>query len=145
MNWATCSGRWCRTRSSWLPSFTTVLLVFFLVLAVACRPAPSPDPTISQLAIKGATVFTKNCARCHGPEGQGLSAPAVIGPNASLRKYITAKGLLDYIEETMPLDQAGMLSRQEYLEIMSFLLSKNGFDTSPTLDADILQKYSLTE
>jgi len=31
---------------------------------------------------QGATTFTNECARCHGQRGEGLAAPAVLGPGA---------------------------------------------------------------
>src|SRR4030042_1117882 len=58
---------------------------------------PSPTATVGQLASAGQTVFASRCAGCHGQNGEGKTAPAVIGASASLTKYNDAQGLFNYI------------------------------------------------
>ncbi len=40
-------------------------------------------------------------------------------------KYTTAQGLLNFVDAAMPLDAPGSLSHQEYLQLLSFLLTQN--------------------
>jgi cytochrome c len=80
----------------------------------------------------GASVFSSKCALCHGEHGQGVTAPAIIGTNASLGKYNTAQGLFNYISTAMPANSPGSLSRQDYLNVLSHLLVQNNKVTSST-------------
>jgi polar amino acid transport system substrate-binding protein len=88
--------------------------------------APSPvGITFGSAAQLGKTVYTNACSICHGINGEGKTAPAVIGASASLSKYGTAKGLLDFVSTTMPAKAPGSLSHPDYLNILSYLLVQN--------------------
>ncbi|MBI4789012.1 MAG: cytochrome c [Chloroflexi bacterium] len=110
-----------------------VFAVLILVIsACATNPVPAPAPTVAgptagQLGDAGKAVFANRCASCHGQNGQGVTAPANIGPNANLQKFSTAKGLYDYVSVSMPQDAPGGLSPQEYLQLVSYLLVENKF------------------
>lgn len=94
--------------------------------AANTQPA-SGGPTAGTLASAGKTVFAKNCAVCHGDQGQGVTAPTVIGANASLAQYGDGQGLYDFVSQNMPQDRPGALSPDEYLQVLSFLLVENRF------------------
>lgn len=55
-------------------------------LACATTPLGATGEEIGRgrgLAAQGATVFTNECATCHGQRGEGLAAsPAILGPGA---------------------------------------------------------------
>jgi cytochrome c len=88
--------------------------------------APSPVvTTFGSAAQLGKTVYTNACSICHGANGEGKTAPAVIGASASLSKYGTAKGLLDFVSTAMPAKAPGSLSHQDYLNVLSYLLVQN--------------------
>ncbi len=80
----------------------------------------------------GKKVFMNSCTPCHGNKGEGVSAPAIVGAGSSLTTYGTAKKLLDYISETMPLDNPGGLSPQEYLSVTVYLLLENNLISATT-------------
>lgn len=80
--------------------------------------------TAGQLAANGRTVFENECVQCHGDQGQGVTAPALIG--VSLSRYRNAEGLMGYIQRTMPADDPGSLSGQQALEVTAFVLVENG-------------------
>ncbi|MDO8569119.1 MAG: c-type cytochrome [Dehalococcoidales bacterium] len=87
-------------------------------------PSPTPSPaTFGQMAIVGQTAYSGSCAACHGSQGQGGSAQALIGSRARLAKYGNAQALLNYISRTMP--PGTTLPHQEYLNILSYLLMQN--------------------
>ena len=92
-------------------------------------------PTYGSLAQQGQSVYTGNCAGCHGASGQGVTAPAVIGASAALGKYNTAKGLLGFISAAMPLSSPGSLSHQDYLNVLCYLLVQNNY-AFPTTSFD---------
>jgi polar amino acid transport system substrate-binding protein len=100
--------------------------------------------TFGQAGDAGKTVFAGSCVRCHGNNGQGTTAPAVIGSSANLGKYNTAQGLLDFIRVSMPFNAPGSLSSQDYLNVLSFLLVQNNYVSSGTaLDTGQLKNIQL--
>jgi mono/diheme cytochrome c family protein len=88
----------------------------------AITEATSPPPATSAQVEAGHTTFSQNCARCHGTAGG--RGPA-LNP-ATLAKYGTAKGLFDKISTTMPQSAPGTLTRQQYYDIIAYLLSSLG-------------------
>jgi mono/diheme cytochrome c family protein len=118
-----------------------LVLIVLLAIAIggltaACQvntPPPSATPTVTtagQLADMGKTVFTTNCARCHGNQGQGITGPTLIGSGNTLDKYGTAQGLLNFIKSSMPLNAPGNLSQQDYLNVLGYLLVQNNYVSS---------------
>jgi cytochrome c oxidase subunit 2 len=91
----------------------------------APSPTTSPGPSFGVLAQEGKTIFANVCATCHGDAGQGKIGPALIGANQHLVKYQTGQGLLDFISTNMPLGKPGSLTRQQYLDLLAFLMVQN--------------------
>ena len=118
---------------------------------VSAPPVSTPPQTttpagssFASLAAQGQTAYANNCARCHGANGQGVSAPAIIGTNEHLGKYGNAKALLDFISSTMPLTAPGSLSHQAYVEILCYLLTQNNLvNSASTLDENALPNVPL--
>jgi mono/diheme cytochrome c family protein len=91
------------TAQDYLPAKTTLDSVF----------------TASQ-ADKGKQVYQKNCTACHAPAAYtGLA----------FRRAWSGRSVYDFfdlVRTTMPDDNPGKLSRDEYAEIMAYLLKLNG-------------------
>src|ERR1700733_83536 len=80
-------------------------------------------------AERGSTQFAQNCAACHGSglNGNG-EAPALVGGEfISDWAGLTLGELFDRIRNTMPQDNPGKLSRDQYADILSFVLKANGY------------------
>jgi len=95
-------------------------------------------------ASHGASVYRLQCARCHGPEGQGkddaykgLRAPELVGPGAlplkprpfqRLRKtdFRTVADIYDFVSAAMPADQPAILDAADYWDVIAFSLQTNG-------------------
>lgn len=118
-----------------------LILIFCLVLFSAACSGPgsssTAQPTASaagltfgQLSDAGKTVYANNCASCHGENGQGVKAPAIIGASARLQKYNNAQRLFDYIHTNMPGGAAGSLPLEQYQQVLGFLLVQNNFVSS---------------
>ena len=78
--------------------------------------------TYQTLAAAGQTVYSSNCAGCHGNSGQGLGAPALWGSGALLAKYNNASALLNFISANMPKNAPGSLSHQQYINVLCYIL-----------------------
>lgn len=99
----------------------------------------------SDLAQAGSEVFQSRCASCHGEQGQGVSAPALLGPDATLSSFKDGAGLFRYIKRNMPADRPGSLSEVEALQVTAFVLLENGLVSGETkLSMDSLASIDLT-
>jgi hypothetical protein len=71
------AGRWVP------PALTAIGLCFLGCAATPSGATPVDLARGSSKAANGAEVFANECARCHGPRGEGLAgAPAILGPGA---------------------------------------------------------------
>ena len=80
-------------------------------------------------AKRGAALYDRECAQCHGPAGTGGGmAPALVG-SAFAANYDgqTVGDLFDRNRTTMPVGKEGQLSGQENADITAFILQCNGF------------------
>jgi mono/diheme cytochrome c family protein len=101
-----------------------VLLV--LVTAAGCGgddggTAQSQDEQVAA----GQDVYAAECARCHGEQGEGGTGPQVIGGSRRIASYETSTRLYDYVSRTMPFDDGGSLSEDQYWDSIAYLLDEN--------------------
>jgi S-disulfanyl-L-cysteine oxidoreductase SoxD len=80
-------------------------------------------------AARGAASYTEHCAVCHGGSLGGVGeAPALTGVRFIYDFNGLSLGeLFERIRTTMPLNDAGGLSRAQYADILAFVLKSNGF------------------
>lgn len=94
---------------------TAALLAFAALSACARHAAPSPTAT------RGAALFAKNCAACHGDRGAG----GVVGPPlVRERKKKTLAAIVEAIkapDPPMPKLYPAELSRQDVADIAAYL------------------------
>ncbi len=78
-------------------------------------------------AIQGQALYYQYCLNCHGEDMGGVDkAPPLAGPQfASTWNNAPLEALVGRIQ-TMPPDKPGDLSREENVEILSYLLWYNG-------------------
>jgi mono/diheme cytochrome c family protein len=88
--------------------------------------------TVAQ-ALQGAEAFAQHCAVCHGASLGGVGeAPALIGAQfISDFNGLTLGDLFERIRTTMPMNNPGGLSRDQYSDILAFVLKSNGFPAGP--------------
>ncbi len=85
-------------------------------------------------AKRGAVLFDKECAQCHGPAGAGGSmAPALQG-GAFTSNYDgqTVGDLFDRNKSTMPPGKEGQLPNEQVADITAFILQANSFPAGQT-------------
>ncbi|MEI2720560.1 MAG: c-type cytochrome [Gemmatimonadales bacterium] len=75
----------------------------------------------------GAAIFVRECARCHGSNGEGMAAfPPLWGP----RSFTIGAGmarlrtLAAFAKHNMPFDRAGTLSDQDAQDVATFITTK---------------------
>ena len=102
------------------------------------------SPFSLEQAVAGRRAFLVNCTNCHGVTmngGGGGGAPALTGENFQEDWLNKSPGqLFRFVSGNMPLNFAGMLPRQTYVELTSFILAVNGARPGPaafTGDSDV--------
>jgi mono/diheme cytochrome c family protein len=111
-----------KSRLAWF----LVPLVIFTIAAAGSR---SISFTASQMQ-KGERQFAQSCATCHGEQLEGGAGPALTGPNFKiLSKKVGARvgDVFTYMSSNMPLNEPASLSHDQYVDIMAFILSRNGY------------------
>lgn len=73
----------------------------------------------------GRDVYVAECAKCHGEQGEGGTGPVLIGGSRRIASYENTTRLYDYVSRTMPFDNAGSLSEEEYWDSIAYLLDAN--------------------
>jgi len=78
----------------------------------------------------GQHLYSESCAKCHGAQLEGITAPALSGPAfaPAANSHLTIGGIYQYMSTNMPADRPGKMSDQEYADLMAFLLYTNGYD-----------------
>jgi mono/diheme cytochrome c family protein len=122
--------------------FGRQLLCF--ILAITCTPviraqAQGPGKTVldgvysDTQAARGKAAYTAICSPCHGSTLEGVSAPQLTG-NRFIERW--REGMLDslfsFLKERMPPNRgagARPISDRDYLDILTYILSTNGYRT----------------
>ena len=81
-------------------------------------------------AERGKSVNQRHCAECHGATltgGQFGGAPLAGGFFMHRWSNRTLETLFEYARTNMPPGSEGSLSRQQYLDVIAFVLQANGF------------------
>jgi len=97
------------------------------------------SPASVQLSV-GEKYFARDCASCHGKDGQGTpEGPRVVGPGAlpadppstavqRRNHFVTARDVHDFIGTHMPADIIGQMPGSYYWDTLAFVLSHGGVD-----------------
>lgn len=75
----------------------------------------------AQQAARGRDVYALACAACHTPATHTSPAFVLAWDGRPL------SDLFGYLRESMPKNEPGSLSAQEYVQVMAYLLRMNGF------------------
>jgi cytochrome c len=78
-------------------------------------------------AKRGEAIYYERCAMCHGPqlEGADMTPPLTGGEFTSTWNDLTVGDLFERIRITMPLNNPGVLSRQQNADVIAFILKAN--------------------
>lgn len=87
-------------------------------------------------ARRGAEVYERSCAECHGAElGGGDMAPGLVGVEFVYNWHgFSARDLFERLRVSMPPDRPARVSRQEKADVLAFIFEANGM---PAGDAEL--------
>jgi len=115
-----------------IPALAAACALVAAAAFLTARPsgaAGSLSFTAAQAAA-GASDFAAHCATCHGSHLEGGAGPALSGANfktLSTKVKADVSDIFTYMTTNMPLNAPASLSHGEYVDILSFILSKNGY------------------
>jgi mono/diheme cytochrome c family protein len=100
---------------------------------LVAKAASVPAIYTAAQATAGATVFSTNCAMCHGANLEGAAGPTLVGQSfAAAASNYTVGAIFGEIAQQMPAGNPGSLTHDQYAQVMAFILSKNGYPAGAT-------------
>jgi mono/diheme cytochrome c family protein len=105
-------------------ALATTLLVATLSVAIAQGTKQQLSFTADQVT-RGRNAYLANCAYCHGVDLGGHYGPALAGPNTKV-SWGTGGGLWGFTTTQTPDGNPGGLSQNDYLNIVAYILERNG-------------------
>ena len=83
-------------------------------------------------AARGELTYKRVCSYCHRDNLQGDEGPPLVGKRFTFQWLDrSVADLVRAVEATMPDDAPGSLTRQEYVDVIGFLLKANGYPEGP--------------
>jgi mono/diheme cytochrome c family protein len=85
-------------------------------------------------AKRGETLYAQHCSSCHGPDLAGNDEAAPLTGAAFLANWdgLTVADLTERVRVSMPPNNLGKLSRQQIVDILSYVLSFNTYPAGKT-------------
>ncbi len=85
-------------------------------------------------AERGRQLYIDTCSACHGQALEGADeAPALTGSTFTANwDGLSVGDLLERIRISMPQDQPGKLTREQYADVVAYLLHENKFPAGKT-------------
>jgi hypothetical protein len=115
------------------------LVAGLVASAAGATAAQSPSSVwdgvyTAEQAERGRGFYVKECESCHGAGLMGQDqAPGLVGPEFMANwTGQTVGALFEQTRKTMPKDNANGFSRQEYLDVVAFMLKANNFPAGKT-------------
>ena len=106
-------------------------IVFFFIAALIAQTTKSVWDGVytSEQATRGKELYAEKCGSCHGTDlTGGESAPPLMGGEfTSNWNGLTVGDLFERIRTTMPANAPGRLPRDQIADILSWMLTVNGF------------------
>ena len=106
-------------------------------------------PYTKEQVVRGQTVYSGQCAVCHGDKLQGISAPALTGPSFA-KSHLNVSQIRSVVATQMPLTAPGSLTPDDYASVMAYMLSYdcvkpagNGSKPFPPADDPALTKVTI--
>lgn len=127
---------------------TTVLTIAGVVVLNESPNALAQDRVLAdgvytdQQASRGERVYRTVCESCHAPNLEGSEEGSVLIGEEFLGGWdgeVLAE-LMFLMMDTMPEENPGGLSEEEYTDVLAFLLQENGYPAGDELTTDLLEE-----
>ena len=109
--------------------------------------APAPAAAAGDQQGRGKALYNDKCANCHMEDLKGTTETPPLTGDMFWTNWETysANNLVEQIRTTMPEDNPGSLMRQEYVDIVAYILKANEvpFMGDLPMDADGLKKVTI--
>jgi mono/diheme cytochrome c family protein len=117
-----------RALPAFLPLIAAVALAGAALAQDAGKSVWQGIYTVEQ-AERGAGIYAQRCGACHGAalNGTGEAPPLIGGEFVSHWDTMTVGDLYDRVRTTMPQNDPMSMTREEYADVLAFLLKTNGF------------------
>jgi mono/diheme cytochrome c family protein len=113
-----------------------LLLVGMLAVMWAQEQTSTRDGVYTEAqASRGEASYKAACASCHGAAlaGSGAATPPLAGPDFTMHwAGQTMDDLFEKVQESMPADRPGQLSRAENAGIIAYILKVNKLPAGKT-------------
>lgn len=101
----------------------------------------------SEQADRGEKSYVKYCLECHGEDLRGglLGGPPLRGTSFEdkFAKGVPAGVLFDFMSSAMPPDSPGRYSANVYLDMMAYILKRNGYSAGAPLPSNVEELYNI--
>ncbi len=106
------------------------ILAYLDSLGPSPRPAAPDTVKLVGVLANGKRVYSGQCARCHGANGDGQVAPAVWGAGSFAISAGLARQTVfaTFVRHNMPYDLPGTLSPQDAADVAAYVLSRSRQD-----------------
>ncbi len=118
-------GRWGLVAAA-----AVTALVSFGALGTASRPPSGGGGYSRAQAARGELVYVQYCVTCHGANLEGVAGPPLMGPTfgtSIATGKMSTPALYTFISGGMPMNAPGSLTERQYLDVLAFILEKNGY------------------
>jgi PQQ-dependent dehydrogenase (methanol/ethanol family) len=110
------------------------LIFLGAVLSAQTRLSAAPSEELvhfqRERALAGRATFVAKCASCHGDDLQGKAGPALRG-ELFRQKWLNGQrkfaDLYSFVQQSMPVGAAASLPLEDYINVVLFVLSQNGY------------------
>ena len=83
---------------------------------------------------RGEAIYSRECAKCHGTDLAGADEVPALSGGAFLSNWdgLTVGDLSERVRISMPPNKQGRLSKQQIVDILSYVLNVNSFPAGKT-------------
>jgi len=96
----------------------------------------------AEQATRGEVLYEADCASCHGMEFEGTIGPPLVGEGfLSNNSALPLSAMVDRMQQTMPFNLPGSLSREQAIELTAYILQGGMFPAGQAelRDADLAE------
>ncbi len=97
----------------------------------------------------GKKLYSKNCSQCHGPSGEGLYAPELVGKGKLVGNEVSktvgnfwpyAPKIFDYLKRAKKKENETFFSDEEIYSLTGYILNLNGLFSAEKINKKLLSE-----